>query len=54
MGLEGRLTCSVSTRARGLLAIQRIAGRENGGELSKHPTAGLYLANGTATGHHGA
>jgi hypothetical protein len=46
IGLEGRLTCSKSTLARGSLAFEACAspGVKNGGELSKHPSMRFYLA----------
>jgi hypothetical protein len=48
IGLEGRLTWSVSTLARGSLAFQAFAspGVKYGGELSKYASTGLYLACG--------
>jgi hypothetical protein len=47
-GLEGLLTWSVSILARGLLAFESCAspGVKNGGELSKYPSKGFYLACG--------
>jgi hypothetical protein len=61
MGLEGRLSLSVSTLARGSLTFEAYAssGVMNGGELSKYPIilARAFIsptANGTATCHHGA
>jgi hypothetical protein len=48
LGLEGLLTWSVSTVARGSLALKSCAspGVKNGGELSKYLGTGLYVAGG--------
>jgi hypothetical protein len=48
VGLEGRLTSSVIIVARRSLAFEACAspGVKNGGELSKYPSSGFYVAYG--------
>jgi hypothetical protein len=48
IGLEGRLTWSVNTLARGSQALEACASPsvKNCGEPSKYPSTGLYLAHG--------